>query len=96
MKESTNQAFIRALPKNILHNMNDVCRFTRDHVAEYSERTVLSCLEPVCLYWRRFVRYFSHHQNTSFTDFRVRLVFRSLQLISERLGSALLIKQALP
>ena len=25
--------------------MNDVCRFSRDHVVECSERTVLSCLE---------------------------------------------------
>ena len=41
--------------------MNDVCRFSRDHVVECSERTVLSCLEPVCLCWRRFERYFSHH-----------------------------------
>ena len=41
-------------------NMNDVCRFSRDHVVECSERTVLSCLEPVCLCWRRFGRYFSH------------------------------------
>ena len=41
--------------------MNDVCRFSRDHVVECSERTVLSCLEPVCLCWRRFGRYFSHH-----------------------------------
>ena len=40
--------------------MNDVCRFSRDHVVECSERTVLSCLEPVCLCWRRFGRYFSH------------------------------------
>ena len=31
--------------------MNDVCRFSRDHVVECSERTVLSCLEPVCLCW---------------------------------------------
>ena len=38
-------------------NMNDVCRFSRDHVVECSERTVLSCLEPVCLCWRRFGRY---------------------------------------
>ena len=30
-------------------NMNDVCRFSRDHVVECSERTVLSCLEPVCV-----------------------------------------------
>ena len=28
--------------------MNDVCRFSRNHVVECSERTVLSCLEPVC------------------------------------------------
>ena len=41
-------------------NMN-VCRFSRDHVVECSERTVLSCLEPVFLCWRRFGRYFSHH-----------------------------------
>ena len=41
--------------------INDVCRFSRDHVVECSERTVLSCLEPVCLCWRRFGRYFSHH-----------------------------------
>ena len=41
--------------------MNDVCRSSRDHVVECSERTVLSCLEPVCLCWRRFGRYFSHH-----------------------------------
>ena len=34
--------------------MNDVCRFSRNHVVECSERTVLSCLEPVCLCWRRF------------------------------------------
>ena len=27
--------------------MNDVCRFSRDHVVGCSERTVLSCLEPV-------------------------------------------------
>ena len=27
-------------------NMNDNCLFSRDHVAECSERTVLSCLEP--------------------------------------------------
>ena len=36
--------------------MNDVCRFSRDHVVECSERTVLSCLEPICFYclcWRR-------------------------------------------
>ena len=26
-------------------NMNDVCRFSRDHVVECSERTVLSCLD---------------------------------------------------
>ena len=32
-------------------NMNDVCRFSRDHVEECSEGTVLSC-------WRRFGRYF--------------------------------------
>ena len=25
--------------------MNDVCRFSRDHIVECSERTVLSCLE---------------------------------------------------
>ena len=30
--------------------MNDVCRFSRDHVVECSERTVLSCLELVCLF----------------------------------------------
>ena len=42
-------------------NMNDVCRFSRDHVVECCEGTVLSCLEPVCLCWRRFGRYFSHH-----------------------------------
>ena len=30
-------------------------------VNECSERTFLSCLEPVCLCWRRFGRYFSHH-----------------------------------
>ena len=41
--------------------MNDVCRFSRDHAVECSERTVVSCLEPVCLYRRRFGRYFSHH-----------------------------------
>ena len=41
-------------------NMNDVCRFSRDHVVECSERAVLSCLEPVCLCWPRFRRYFSH------------------------------------
>ena len=35
----------------IIHNMNDVCRFSRDHVVECSERTVLSCLEPACLCW---------------------------------------------
>ena len=46
--------------KIIQLNMNDVCRFSRDHVVECSERTVLSCLEPVCLCWRRFGRYFSH------------------------------------
>ena len=28
---------------------------------ECSEGTVLSCLEPVCLCWRRFGRYLSHH-----------------------------------
>ena len=42
-------------------NLNDICRFSRDHVVECSERTVLSCLEPACLCWRRFGRYFSHH-----------------------------------
>ena len=42
-------------------NMNDVCRFSRDHVVECSEGAVLSCLEPVCLWWPRFRRYFSHH-----------------------------------
>ena len=42
-------------------NMNDGYRFSRDHVVECSERTVLSCLEPVCLCWRHFGRYFSHH-----------------------------------
>ena len=31
--------------------MNDVCRFSRDHVVECSERTVLACLEPVYLCW---------------------------------------------
>ena len=36
--------------------MNDVCRFSSDHVVECSERTVLSCLEPVCLGWQRFGR----------------------------------------
>ena len=36
-------------------------RCCRDHVAGCSERTVLSCREPVCLCWRRFGRYFSHH-----------------------------------
>ena len=41
--------------------MDGVCRFSRDHVVECSERTVLSCLEPVCLYWRHFGRYFSYH-----------------------------------
>ena len=41
--------------------MNDVCRFSRDHAVECSERTVVSYLEPVCLCWRRFGRYFSHH-----------------------------------
>ena len=41
--------------------VNDVCRFSRDHAVECSERTVLSCLEPVCLCWRRFKRYFSLH-----------------------------------
>ena len=41
--------------------MNDVCPFSRDHVVECSERTILSGLEPVCLCWRRFGRYFSHH-----------------------------------
>ena len=30
-------------------------------VVECSERTVLSCLEPVCLCWRHFWIYFSHH-----------------------------------
>ena len=34
------------------YNMNDVCRFSKDHVVECAERTVLSCLEPVCLCWR--------------------------------------------
>ena len=33
------------------------CRFSRDHVVECSERTVLSCLEPVCLCWQCFGRY---------------------------------------
>ena len=42
-------------------NMNNVCRFSRDHIVECSERTVLSCLEPVCLCWRRFGKFFSHH-----------------------------------
>ena len=41
-------------------NMN-VCRFSRDYVVKCSERTVLSCLEPVCLCWQHFGRYFSHH-----------------------------------
>ena len=41
--------------------MNDVCPFSRDHVVECSERTILSCLELVCLCWRRFGRYLSHH-----------------------------------
>ena len=49
------------LQTEIEDNMNDVCRFSRDHVVECSERTVLSCLEPVCLCWRPFGRYFSHH-----------------------------------
>ena len=44
-----------------IHNIDDVCRFTGDHLVECSERTVSSCLEPVCLCWRRFGRYFSHH-----------------------------------
>ena len=46
--------------------MNDhgVCRFSRDHVVECSERTVLSCLEPVCLCWRRFGRYLETEQNS--------------------------------
>ena len=44
---------------------NDVCRFSRDHVVECSERTVSSCLEPVCLCWRRFGRYLSHHLSKS-------------------------------
>ena len=30
-------------------------------VVECSERTVLSCLELICLRWRRFGRYFSYH-----------------------------------
>ena len=34
--------------------MNNVSRFSRDHVVEYSKRTVLSCVEPVCLCWGRF------------------------------------------
>ena len=32
--------------------MKDVCRFSRDNVVECSERTVFSCLEPICLCWR--------------------------------------------
>ena len=40
--------------KKKMYDMNDVCRFSRDHVVECSERTVLSCLEPVCSCWRRF------------------------------------------
>ena len=43
------------------YDTNDVCRFSRDPVVECSERTVLSCVEPVCLCWRRFGRCFSHH-----------------------------------
>ena len=42
--------------------MNDVCQFSRDHVVECSERTVLSCLEPVCLCWRRY----DHNINCTF------------------------------
>ena len=30
-----------------MSNMNDVCRFSRDHVVECSERTALTCLESV-------------------------------------------------
>ena len=29
-------------------------------VVERCERTIMSCLEPVCLCWRRFGRYFYH------------------------------------
>ena len=35
--------------------------YMQSYVVECSERTVLSCLEPVCLCWQRFGRYFSHH-----------------------------------
>ena len=39
----------------------NVCQFSRNHVVQCSERTILSCLESVCLCWRHFGRYFSHH-----------------------------------
>ena len=32
-------------------------------VVECSDRTILSCLQPVCLCCRRFGRYFSHHHH---------------------------------
>ena len=37
------------------YNMNDVCRFSRDHVVGCSERIVLSCLEPVCFMLATFL-----------------------------------------
>ena len=46
------------------------CRFSRDHVVECSERTVLSCLEPVCLCWQCFGRYVNirKHKHTGPTN----------------------------
>ena len=46
--------------------MNDVCRFSRDHVVECSERTVLSCLEPVCLSLYHYVFIISQLWSTSY------------------------------
>ena len=40
--------------KGFLHSLHN-------YDVECSERTGLSCLEPVCLCWLRFGRYFSHH-----------------------------------
>ena len=41
------------------HSFTDI--LNRIRLVEFSERTVLSCLEPVCLCWRGLWRYFSHH-----------------------------------
>ena len=56
------------------------------YVAECSERT-LSCLEPVCLCWRPFGRYFSHHlAKSAKQEFFAQRVMAGQQILCTSVG----------